>query len=151
MNKSIKNFIFWLVILVSAIVLWQTVKSANNTSGGAPVHEISYSQFLSQVDAGNVAKVRISGTTVDGSNRDGGSFRVIVSPSQEQMLETLRQKNVEIWYARTGESSANWLINLAPLVLLAALWFLMIRQMKTRANAKADAGAATTSAQWQGK
>ena len=29
---------------------------------------------------------------------------------------------------------ASWLLNLAPLVLLGALWFFMIRQMQTGGN-----------------
>jgi len=47
------------------------------------------------------------------------------------MLETLHHNNVEIWFTDTAEpTSPTWLLNIAPLILLAALWFFMIRQMK---------------------
>src|SRR5579864_8255365 len=86
------------------------------------------------------------------ANRDGGAFRVIVPASQEQMLEALRQKQVEVWYAdKPDQSLANWLMNLAPLALLAALWFFMIRQMRSRSNARAGAVAANSGAPWLGK
>jgi ATP-dependent Zn protease len=90
MNTTIKTVAFW---LVSATLLWRVVKSSKSTTPSAP--EISYSQFLSQVDDGNVATVRIS----------------------------KRLKNVEIWYADSPEDSGwGWLVNLfAPLLLLAAL------------------------------
>lgn len=140
-----KTLIFWMVILVAAILLWQVVKSSN-TSSRAPIPEISYSQFLSQVEAGDVTKVTIAGTTLNGSNRDGSHFRVIVPASQQQMLEALQQKNVEIWFSPTEQSTTNWLVNLAPLALLAALWFFMIRQMRSAAKARSDSGAASSSA-----
>jgi ATP-dependent Zn protease len=81
-----------------------------------------------------VSSVRIAGTSANGTYRDGSSFRLKVPASQEQMLEALRQKNVEIWYTESLASvrSPNWLVNLVPLALLAALWFFMVRQMRQR-------------------
>jgi cell division protease FtsH len=149
MGNTIKTLIFWIVITVSALLLWQVVKNSNQRRT-QNVPEISYSQFLSQVDSGNVAKVRIAGSIGQGTYGDGSGFRVILPASQEQMLEILRQKNVEIWYS-ADSSSANWWVNLAPLALLAALWFFMIRQMRSRANPRADAVAANSGAPWQGK
>jgi ATP-dependent Zn protease len=49
------------------------------------------------------------------------------------MLDALQQHGVEIWFRETPEQGwPNWILNLAPLVLLAALWFFMIRQMQKR-------------------
>jgi cell division protease FtsH len=150
MGNTVKTLIFWIVISISALLLWQVVKNSNQSTQSVP--EISYSQFLSQVDSGNVAKVRIAGSIGQGTYGDRSSFRVIVPAAQEQMLEALRQKQVEVWYAdKPDQSLAGWLMNLAPLALLAALWFFMICQMKSRANARADAVAANSGAPWQGK
>ena len=132
MNQTAKAAIFWLVILFAAIALWQVVKNSSNAQRTA---EISYSQFLSEVDRGNVTRVNISNIQADGTYRDGGRFRVNLPTSQEQMLQSLRQANVEVWYVGSSSGSPTWLINLfAPLALLAALWFFMIRQMRTKAN-----------------
>jgi cell division protease FtsH len=131
-NSNVKNVVFWLVIVISAFLLWQVVKSGQ----GAPrATEISYSEFLTQVETGNVQKVTISGTQVNGQYREGRSFRVTAPASQEAMLKALHDKNVEIWFRGTNEGSGPaWLLNVAPLILLAALWFFMIRQMKQRQN-----------------
>jgi cell division protease FtsH len=133
MNTTVKTLIFWIVILISALALWQVVKGNGPT---APEPEISYSQFLSQIDSGTIAKVRISGTTVEGTYRNGHAFRVYVPASQEQMLDSLRKGNVEVWYSEgSPQSGLGWLINsFAPLALLAVLWFFMIRQMKAKTN-----------------
>jgi len=49
MNARLKTLIFWTVILFSAVTLWQIVRT-NSSTKAAP--EISYSQFLSEVNAG---------------------------------------------------------------------------------------------------
>jgi len=112
---------------MAAFLLWQGVKSKQSAPAAT---EISYSEFLTQTEAGNVQKVTISGTQVNGQYRDGRSFRLTGPASQEGMLRSLRDKNVEIWFRDTPEST--WLLNLAPLILLAALWLFMIRRMKQR-------------------
>ena len=142
MNSTAKTVVFWIVIAFSAFLLWKTVSAKPNVRG-AP--EISYSEFLSQVESGSVLRVTISQTQVDGLYRDNSPFRVTAPASQEGMLQTLHQKNVEIWFRDTP--SGGWpatLMNLMPLVLLAALWFFMIRQMKSK-QAQIKTGNVTTS------
>ena len=140
MNSTIKTVVFWLVIVLSAFLLWQVVKSDHNEQ---KTPEISYSEFLSQIDAGNVAKVTISKAHAYGKYRDGSSFRVTAPTSQEGMLQALHQKNVEIWFRDDATSGGwpAWLLNLAPLILLAALWFFMIRQLNAKqARTRKDQG-----------
>ena len=138
MNSTVKTIIFWMVILLAALALWQVVKNAGTAQ---PAPEISYSQFLSKTDAGDIVRVRISKVRASGIDRDGNPFRVVVPSSQEQMLQLLRQKNVEVWYIDTPDDSVSrWLVNLlAPLALLAALWYFMIRQIRTAQNVKRTA------------
>jgi cell division protease FtsH len=129
-NSGVKATVFWLVIMLSAFLLWQVVKKSPNQQ---TIPEISYSEFLSQVEAGNVPKVTISNSQVNGIYRDNSSFRVTAPTHQEAMLQALRQRNVEIWFRDTASSDrTSWLLNIAPLLLLAALWFFMMRQMKSR-------------------
>ena len=127
LNSTVKTVVFWLVIVISGFLLWQVVKSG----GEQRVPETSYSEFLSQVEGGNVRKVTISKTQIIGTYGDGRSFRVVAPMSQEEMLQTLHHNNVEIWFMDTADASwPTWLLNIAPLILLAALWFFMIRQMR---------------------
>ena len=129
MDQTVKTVVFWLVVVVSAFLLWQSTKS---NQGQQKIPEISYSEFLSQVEAGNVSKVTISGNQVSGQCRDNSHFRVTSPSSQEGMVKALREKNVEVWFKDAAGSRGSTLANLAPLVLLAALWLLMIRQMKRK-------------------
>jgi cell division protease FtsH len=125
-----RTALFWLVIVVSSFLLWQVVKTGNTAQA---VPEISYSDFSARVASGQVSKVTIAGSVVRGYDAKGGSFRVIVPSNQPAVLEALQQHGVEIWFKETTEQSrANWILNLAPLILLGALWFFMIRQMQKR-------------------
>ena len=127
-----KAFLFWLVILVSAFLLWQVVRAG---SSAPPVPEISYSEFLTRIANGQVSKVTIAGNEVRGRDVKGSSFRVITPPDQSAMLSALQQHGAEIWFKE--QSAQGWpasILNLAPLVLLAALWFFMIRQMQIRSR-----------------
>ncbi|MBZ5616910.1 MAG: ATP-dependent metallopeptidase FtsH/Yme1/Tma family protein [Acidobacteriia bacterium] len=128
--NSARSALYWLVIVVSAFLLWQVTRKG----ASAPVApEISYSDFLARVANDQVSKVTIAGSVVSGSDAKGGKFRVIAPANQAAMLEALQQHGVEIWFKEeTEQSRANWILNLLPLILLAALWFFMIRQMQNR-------------------
>jgi len=129
-NQTIKAVIFWGVIVVSAYLLWQVVR---NDSPASQSHEISYTQFLSEVSDGKVAQVRISGSSATGYYKSGGSFTVVLPANQAPVMEVLRQHEVEVWFKDVSQQSwASWLLNLAPLVLLGVLWFFMIRQIRMK-------------------
>src|ERR1700720_1747639 len=121
MNSVLKTVVFWMVIVVSAFLLWQTVKSGGPA---AAVTEISYSDFLARVAGGQVTSVTIAGSVVRGLDAKGSSFRVIAPLNQTAMLDALQQNGEDIWFKETPEQSwPNWILNLAPLILLGALWF----------------------------
>lgn len=134
--------------MVSAVLLWQVVKSASVNQSAQPSPEISYSELMSQVNAGAVAKVTIAGTRASGTYRNGTGFAVNVPASQDQMVTTLLGKGVEIRYTDTSNTPATWLVNLAPLILLAVLWFFMMRRMQTKKRTAAEGPSATTNAPW---
>jgi cell division protease FtsH len=130
MNSTVKAVVFWFVIVMSAFLLWQVVRSGDYT---IKIREIGYSYFLSDVESGKVAEITLSKNRVDGKYQDGTAFRVTVPTSQEGMLQTLRQHSVNILVRDVPNGDwATYLQNLAPLVLLAVLWFFMVRQIKQR-------------------
>jgi cell division protease FtsH len=132
-NSTVKTVVFWLVIILSGVLLWQVVKAGGS---GAKDREINFSEFMSQVDQGNVAEVTVAGTEVRGKFRnDKVGFHTTVPPSYPDMYKTLREKGVNITVKDVQSGSwPTWLLNLAPLILLGALWFIMIRQMQTGGN-----------------
>jgi len=129
-NSTVKTILFWLVIVLSCVLLWQVVKAG---SSGAKEAEINFSEFMSQVNQGNVSDVTIIGTEVRGKYRaDKKAFHTIVPSNYPDMIKQLQDKGVIITVkdAQSGNWPA-WLLQIAPLVLFGALWFFMIRQMQT--------------------
>ncbi|HKD86552.1 MAG TPA: ATP-dependent zinc metalloprotease FtsH [Terriglobales bacterium] len=133
MNSTVKTVVFWLVIVLSGVLLWQVVKGANS---GAKEHDFTFSEFLSNVDQGNVTEVTITGQEVHGKLKsDKAGFRTTVPASYPDMIKELRDKGVNINVKDAqGGGWPTWLLNLAPFILLGALWFIMIRQMQTGGN-----------------
>ena len=133
MNSTVKTIVFWLVIVFSGVLLWQVVKGANS---GAKEREITFSEFLSQVDQGNISEVTIVGQEVRGKfKNDKATFHSTIMAGYTDMIKELRDKGVNITVKDAqGGGWPTWLLNLAPFVLLGALWFIMIRQMQTGGN-----------------
>ena len=63
MNSTVKTVLFWAVIIVSAFLLWQVVRSGSNSQKDK---EVNLSQFMSDVNQGIVREVTISGQEVRG-------------------------------------------------------------------------------------
>ncbi len=132
MNSTVKTVIFWVVILVSAVLLWQVVKNANS---GQKVQEPNFSQFMADVDQGAVKEVTLTGMEITGKKADGSQFHTTTPANYPEMIKKLQDKGVSITVKDVSNSSWGWLVNLfAPLALLAALWYFMIRQMQTGGN-----------------
>jgi cell division protease FtsH len=132
-NSTVKTVVFWLVIVLSAFLLWEVVKQG---SAGPKDKEINFSQFMTDVDQGNVKEVTITGMEVRGKfTNDSSPFHTTAPATYPQMIDTLRSKGVQIIFRDISNGSwPSWLLNFAPLILLAALWFFMIRQMQTGGN-----------------
>jgi cell division protease FtsH len=132
-NSTVKTVIFWLVIVISAFLLWQVVRVG---SGGQKEKDVNLSEFLSDVDHGNVREVTVNGMEVRGKYADGSAFHATIPSIYPDMIKTLREKGVNITIRDV--TSGSWPLQLlgtwAPLILLAALWFFMIRQMQTGGN-----------------
>jgi cell division protease FtsH len=130
-NSTVKTIIFWVVILISAVALWQVVKTANS---GQKIKDINFSQFMAEVDQGSVKEVTITGMEVTGKANDGSSFHTTAPANYPDMIKKLQEKGVSITVHDVNSGSWGWLVQLAPLALLAALWYFMIRQMQTGGN-----------------
>lgn len=128
---GVKTVLFWIVVGVAVLVFFQVVRTPANEHSP----EISYSQFLSEANAGKIASVVIEDRRIHGQYRDGkGSFRLTGPNNPAVFLDLLSEKGVEIWFKNSGNESSplNLLGTWAPVILLGALWFFMVRQIQRR-------------------
>jgi cell division protease FtsH len=132
-NSTVKTVLFWLLIVVSAALLWEVVKGARDSQKDK---EVNVTQFMSDVDQGNVRELTVSGMEVSGKYRDGSAFHT-TAPSNyftPEMLKTLKDKGVNIKFRDINGGNWAWLIQVVPIVLIGAVWIFMLRQMQTGGN-----------------
>jgi cell division protease FtsH len=139
-NSTVKTILFWLLIAVSALLLWEVVKGARE---GQKEKEITFSpQFITDVDQGKIREltltVNLNVMEVRGKETDGSQFHTtaLATYFTPELLNSLNHKGVTITPrdASSGSLPLQLLGTWAPLILLGALWFFMIRQMQTGGN-----------------
>jgi cell division protease FtsH len=134
-NSTVKTALFWLLIIVSAFLLWQVVKSARDGQKDA---ELNVSQFMTDVDQNNIQEMTVNGMEVRGKLRTNSVFHATVPGNYftPEMLKGLNDKKVTVTFRdiNSGSLPLQLLGTWAPLILLGALWFFMIRQMQTGGN-----------------
>ena len=101
MNPNLRNFVLSFGILIIAVVLIVGFAEYKFDNPSRPENwqEISFSQLLTDVDAGRVREIIIQGSEIRGTFSDGRNFgiRVPSDPALMQRLYTLaRDKSVTI-------------------------------------------------------
>lgn len=125
MNPTLKNLLFWMVILVIGVVIWNV-----STQFGPRDKIIMFSEFVGWVDTGQIASVTITGNEIRGTTRAKDTFRTY-APSYDNLVPRLLDKGVQIDVKPGGSqpwASAffSWALMLAlawaiPLAVLAVV------------------------------
>ena len=134
MNSTVKSILFWVFILACLVLLWQIVQKS--TSNGKD-QEISFSTFMDDARQGQVADVTITNSTVQGHfrNNKDAAFHTTVPANYPDMFKTLQDNKVSITVKDTqGNSWLPLLVNFSPILIIAAVWYFMIRQMQNGGN-----------------
>lgn len=130
-NKNYRNiglYLLMLIITVSIISSFFEPKSAIQ-------QELTYSEFLKEVEINNVSKVTIVDNTITGILLDGTEFSTY-SPNDPEMINDLRSKNIVI-EAKPPVKVSWWmqlLSSLLPMLLIIGIWLFMIQQMQGGGN-----------------
>ena len=74
MNSTVKTVVFWVVIGLSALLLWTVIQQGRS---GQKDTEKNFSQFMADVNSGNVHDVTLDGQQVKGKMKDGSAFHTI--------------------------------------------------------------------------
>ncbi len=126
MNDIGKNILLWVIV---ALVLMTVFNNFGNVQRG--VSELSYSDFVEQVQQGNVESVLIQGREISGKTTSGQSFKTY-GPEDKGLMGDLLNNNVRV-DAKAPEGEPLWkhiLISWFPLLLLVGFWLFMLRQMQ---------------------
>jgi len=128
-NGNFRNFIVWIILAFSLLGLYNLI---DNPVVSKNQSEITFSQLLAEVDAGNVVDVEISGDNISGHYSDGRSFKTF-APSDPNLIDRLYNRGVSISAKPEKEGGSiflNILISWFPMLLLIAVWIFFMRQMQ---------------------
>jgi cell division protease FtsH len=137
-KRSSRTGLFWIALIILAVLAMQALSATK-----VEYTEISYTDFIQQLDADNVAKVTflerwLQGELITALQNDPGKkpsqyrhFKFLIPPVPNKLLERLEEHNVEIAAETEGVNWTQIIFTIGPWILLMAFfWLFMFRQMQ---------------------
>jgi cell division protease FtsH len=131
MNPNYRNLALWAIIAVLLIALFNLFQTPQQRGAS---REIAYSEFLTDLDAGRIKTVTISGDRITGTYTDNNSGFQTYSPGDPNLVSRLEAKGVVI-NARPETDGSNtifgYIISWLPMILILGVWIFFMRQMQS--------------------
>ena len=129
MSELLKNLLMWLFIAITVFSVF------NNLNTEASVNELSYSEFISQVESDQVLSIEFASDnyTLKGKTVNGESFETVRPPFlQDDLSEILSDHRVAVTGEKPEEQSVlkQLLIASFPILIILAVFIFFMRQMQ---------------------
>jgi len=125
-----RNLALWVIIALLVFALFNLFQGSTPRGAQQP---LAYTDFMSQVESGEIKEVTIKGQQVTGKFRDGRSL-VTYAPDDPNLITKLEKNGVRITAQPSDEGSPTlWsvLISWFPMLLLIGVWIFFMRQMQS--------------------
>ena len=126
---NLRNFAIWGAVILVLIGLYSMVTGGG--AKGASAGEITYSQLLQKVNAGQVKAAEIRGPAVvvtDGANK---TYTAVTPNNQDDLVRRLESTGANISVkAAGGLTLMGVLVQALPILLLVGVWIFFMRQMQ---------------------
>ena len=130
MKKFKKNIAIWLVI---GFLLASFYNSFIGINKKIQIQDIAFSEFLQELDKGNIVEVNIKGDSINGDLINGKKFKT-VAPYDPNLVEKLSKQNVRINVEPINNNKSsffNIILSWFPMLLLIGVWIFFMRQMQS--------------------
>ena len=118
---NLRNVALWIFI---ALIVFGLFNLFSNTSTERKNIDLSYSQFLDEVESGSIKDVVIRGNNINGSFDDGRAFKTYAA-NDPTLVDRLNERGVNISAAPLDDgypSLLGVLISWFPMLLLIGVW-----------------------------
>ena len=130
MNSSLRNVVFWSVLGVVVVLVWNF-----STQFQAGDNSVTFSEFIRMVDAGQVDTVTLAGSEITGSTTTGEGFHTYAPPQYDGLVNKLVERDVAVNATEaTGSPWATLLYTWAPILLIIGFWIFFMRQVQSGGN-----------------
>ncbi|HKX90914.1 MAG TPA: ATP-dependent zinc metalloprotease FtsH [Sphingomicrobium sp.] len=139
-NPWTKSLLIWMGILFALVLFAQMVGGGSRAAAG---QQMAYSDFVRQVDEGNVKSVTMATSTnrdsaISGKLQSGEDFSTI-APAGSNVAEKMVEKGVAV-QVKPEETGSIWVLllyNSLPFLLILGITFFVFRQMQKNAGSGA--------------
>jgi cell division protease FtsH len=122
-----RNIAFWAVLLVLILALFNLFSGGQTTMSSRTV---SYSEFIAQVEAGEISSVTLDGEVIQARGKDGKDFSVI-KPQGEDITDRLIANQVDVVAKAQEQSGFFSLLSLwLPFLVLIGIWIFFMNRMQ---------------------
>ena len=129
MNSTFKTVMLWMSLLVLIFLAWHFAQIQKKETA------LKFSEFMAQVEGGQVADVTITGSEIKGHLTSHEAFRTFAPVGYEKFIDALLARKVAVNIERDQTPAwASLLISWAPFVLLIGFWVFFMRQMQSGGN-----------------
>ncbi len=128
----VKNIILWVVIAIVLMSVFNSFAPKQSASS-----HMEYSQFIQQINAGQISQVAINGQTIIGITGSGDRF-VTYNPGDLGLMGDLLANGVVIDVSPPEQQSLlmQLFISWFPMLLLIGVWIFFMRQMQGGAGGR---------------
>jgi cell division protease FtsH len=134
LNSTIRQVIFWVVIIAGAILLYRFFQNP----GATPPLQLSYSELAEKVEARQVATAVIDREKINGKLVSQASYTTKLGNEfvARDLADSMKKSGVKVDFDPSSSSGlwTNMLVMYAPFVLIIAFWIFMLRQMQSGGN-----------------
>jgi cell division protease FtsH len=124
-----RNILFWIAAGIIIIVLYSLLQPTST------IEKVQFSEFLNQVERGEVIDVIITGNQIEGKYSDGRDFKSVVTDKFDGLVGILRENKVNIDVKDTTRNPwFSYLFTWFPIIILILFWVFFMRQMQSGGN-----------------
>jgi cell division protease FtsH len=129
-SSTLKSLVFWIALAVIGVLIWNVSTKFQQND-----HQVSFSEFMSWVDAGNVQRVLITGQEIAGNTKEGEAFHTYAPEQYEGLANKLYDRGIVIQSKeRTASPWATLIYSWGPMLLIIGFWVFFMRQMQSGGN-----------------
>ena len=126
---NLRTLAIWGVIAVVLIGLYSMVTGAGQK--GSNASEVTYSQLLQKISAGQVKAAEIRGPQVLVTDNAGKPFSTTTPNNQDDLVRRLEAQGANISVkSAAGSPLVNFVLSSLPVLLLIGVWIFFMRQMQ---------------------
>jgi len=128
-NATFKTVMLWMSLLVVVFLAWHFAQYQKKET------PMKFSEFMAQVEEGQVLDVTITGNEIKGQTVSHEPFKTFAPAGYDKLVDTLLEKQVTVNYQPDQTPTwANMLISWAPFLLLIGFWIFFMKQMQSGGN-----------------